>query len=135
MAPVIIVDNEYITLQYLPDKKTIHHTIHQPIPNQALKDALDAGTKALRENGGCKWLSDDRKNGPLSDELQAWGTNHWIPLTIAAGWKYWANVVPEGLAAAGTLVEPMRILFDLGLRMMVFTHVDEAMRWLDGLEC
>ncbi len=135
MAPLLIVDNEYITLQYLPDQKTIHHTIHQPIPNQVLKDALDAGTKALQEHGGCKWLSDDRKNGPLSDDLQEWGTNHWIPLTIAAGWKYWANVVPEALAAAGTLVEPMRILFDLGLRMMVFTSVEEAMRWLDGLEC
>jgi hypothetical protein len=133
MSPITIVDNEYITLQYLPDKKLIYHTIRKPIPDQPLKDALNAGTDALREYGACKWLSDDRKNGPVSPEIAEWGRADWNPRTIAAGWKYWADVVPVELASAGTLSPVIQALFELGLRMMVFTDLEEAFQWLDGV--
>jgi hypothetical protein len=134
MTPITIVDNEYITLRYLPDKKIIYHTIHKPFPDQVLKDALNAGTEALGKYGACKWLSDDRKSGPLSPELVEWGSADWNPRTIAAGWKYWANVVPEEVAAAGALTPVMENLFEVGLRMMVFTDLEEAFQWLDSME-
>lgn len=134
MPPITIVDNEYITVQYLPDRKVIYHTVHKPIPDEPLKVALNAGTDALRSYGACKWLSDDRKNGPLSPHVVEWGDQDWNPRTIAAGWKYWANVVPEEMASAGTLYPVIQHLFDLGLRMMVFTNLDEAFEWLDSME-
>ncbi|MCC7452084.1 MAG: hypothetical protein IT324_32060 [Anaerolineae bacterium] len=134
VAPIVIVDNEYITVQYLPDKRIIYHTVHKPIPDQPLKDALNAGTEALRQYKACKWLSDDRKNGPLSQEMLDWGFNDWDPRTVKAGWKYWANVVPEELAAAGTLAPVMEAVYEMGLRLMVFTSVEEAMQWLDRME-
>jgi len=135
MSRVTIVDNEYITVEYVPEKKMIHHTIHKPVGGQLFRDALNAGTEALRKHGACKWLSDDRKNGPLSREDAEWGFNDWNLRTIQAGWKYWALVVPPEVAAAGSLVPTMGDLFKLGLRMMVFTDLEAASEWLDGLEC
>ena len=134
MAIVPIIDNEYITIQYVSDKKMIYHVIHKPIADKALQAALDAGAEALKKYGVSKWLSDDRKNGPLSPEHLQWAFNDWNPRTVAAGWKYWANVVPEDLAAAGTLAPLMDTLFEVGLRMMVFTDVEKATQWLDNLE-
>ncbi len=134
MSPIIVVDNEYITLQYLPDKGIVYHTIHKPIPDQPLKDALNAGTEAMQQHGGHKWLSDDRKNGPVSREIAEWGFRDWNPRTIAIGWKYWADVVPQAVASAGTLLPIMDDLFKLGLRMMVFTDLEKAFEWLDHME-
>ncbi len=134
MSPLIIVDNEYITVQYLSDKKVIYHTIHMPVDGQPLKDALNAATDALAKYRACKWLSDDRKNGPLSEEFRAWGLKEWSPRAAAAGWKYWAMVVPTELAAAGSLVPAIEAYYELGLRVMVFTDVEEATQWLDRFE-
>ncbi len=134
MSPIVIVDNEYITVQYLPDKKIIYHTVHKPVNDQLFKDALNAGTYALEKYRACKWLSDDRKNGPLSPEMLEWGRNTWDVRTIAAGWKYWANVVPEAVASAGSLVPVVDALYQLGLRMMVFTDLEKAFTWLDSFE-
>ncbi|MBX3083860.1 MAG: hypothetical protein KF716_19655 [Anaerolineae bacterium] len=134
MSAISIVDNEYITVQYWSDKKIISHVVHQPIADEPLKAALNAGTEALKKYGAHKWLSDDRKNGPLSPEMLEWGFTDWDVRTIKAGWKYWANVVPEDLAAAGTLAPVMDTLFEMGLRMMVFTDVEKATQWLDSLE-
>lgn len=134
MSEVIIVDNEFITVRYLDDQRIIYHTVHKPLTDQVLKDAVNAGTDALREYGACKWLSDDRKNGPVSPEIVEWGREDWNPRTIAAGWKYWANVVPEELASAGTLAPIIGDLSKLGLRMEVFTDLEEAFQWLDRME-
>ncbi len=133
MSPIVIVDNEYITLQYLPDKKIIYHVVHKPIPDQPLMDALNAGTEALKQYGCSKWLSDDRKNGPLSREIQEWGFKDWDPRTIAAGWRFWADVVPQELASAGTLLPVMSAVFGLGLRLQVFTDLEKAFQWLDSV--
>lgn len=133
MSPIVIVENEYITLECLPDKKIIHHTIHKPVPGLILRDALNAGTDALAKHGARKWLSDDRKNGPISDDIRDWGFVDWNRRTIEAGWKYWALVVPQELADAGTLIPTMGDLFELGLRMRVFTNLDEAFAWLDSM--
>jgi hypothetical protein len=37
-----------------------------------LRDALLTGLDTLQKYGAHKWLSDDRKNGPFSEEDQAW---------------------------------------------------------------
>jgi hypothetical protein len=130
-----VVDNEYITVRYLPDRGIVYHTVHKPLSGQTLRDALLAGTEAMKKNGGCKWLSDDRKNGPITEEDRVWGIENWNRPTIAAGWKYWACVVPEEVFDAGTLMGTMQALYELGLRMMVFKTLEEANAWLDKFEC
>lgn len=133
MSGIVLASNDYITLEYRPDEQMVFHTVHQPIGIEQvplLKDALNAGTEAMGKYGGYKWLSDDRLNGPLPPEMVEWGATDWNPRTIAAGWKYWANVVPHELVAAGTLMPLIDNLHTLGLRMQVFTNVDDALNWL-----
>lgn len=130
MQPITLVDNEYVTLTYLPDGKLLHHTIHKPVDEQVFKQALDKGVEALKNYHIDRWLSDDRNNGPFSPEFSQWALNDWIPRAIANGWKYWANVVPNDIKAAGTLGPFIDALSTMGLRMMLFTKVNEASQWL-----
>lgn len=130
---VILVDNEYITVKYVAEHQFIHHTIHKPIGGQPLRDALIAGTEGLKKYGVSKWLSDDRKNGPLSKEDTEWGMENWNLPTIQAGWKYWALVVPTEVVAAGSMMPAMNGFYELGLRMMVFDNLEEATNWLDSM--
>jgi len=133
MLPIVIVDNEFLTLQYLPDKKMLYHTVHKPIvDDEAFKVPLDAGTEALKKYGVIKWLSDDRLNGPLSPTFLEWSAKDWQPRTIAGGWKFWANVVPSAMVAAGTLMPVIDNLFEMGLRMALFSDLDKAFEWLEG---
>ena len=69
MSKTVVVDNEYITLECFPEKGLMAHTIHKPVPDQLLRDVLNAGTEMLAKHGAYKWLSDDRKNGPLTPEF------------------------------------------------------------------
>jgi len=134
-SAVTLVDNEYITLQYLPEKKMIYHVVHKPFDAiEVFETALEAGSAALQKYGVSKWLSDDRKNGPLTPAFYDWATNVWQPRTIDTGWRYWANVVPTEKIAAGTLSTPIEHLYNLGLRMMVFSNVEDAQKWLDKQE-
>lgn len=134
MSPITVLDNEHITISYLPDKKIIYHTVHKPISGQVLRDSLLAGYEALQHYGATKWLSDDRQNGPMSDEDREWGEINLNRRSMEAGWKYWALVVPQVVAAAGSMASTMTSLYELGLRMMVFTELEPAFEWLDSLE-
>ena len=62
MSLITILDNEYVTLWYHPDKQIIHHQFHKFLYGQAFRDAMNAGTEAMKKYGAHKWLSDDRKN-------------------------------------------------------------------------
>lgn len=137
MARVELFSNEYITVEYRPDDKMIYHTVHKPMgveQNEMLKRALNKGTEALERHRITKWLSDDRKNGPLPEEMAEWGMRDWNPRTIQAGWKYWANVVPEEVEAAGALMPIIENLHQHGLKMRVFTNVEEAVVWLNSVD-
>ena len=133
MSEVVIYDDEFITVKYLDDKRIIYHTVHKLIEGQPLRDALVAGTEALKTYGACKWLSDDRLNGPLTPEDIEWGFINWNLPTIKAGWKFWAVVVPTELIAAGSMTQTINTLFDLGLRVMAFDNLKEAVEWLDKM--
>ncbi|MCE7947631.1 MAG: hypothetical protein DYG88_09410 [Chloroflexi bacterium CFX4] len=133
MTAITIVDTDFITIQYLPDKKIIYHVIHSPISGQPLRDALLAGTAALKQYGATKWLSDDRKNGPLSPEDAEWGVA-WNRQTVALGWKYWAIVVPEAIEAAGSMSPVIDNLYRMGVQMRVFSQLEDAFAWLDSVE-
>ncbi len=136
MLSIILIENEYVTLQYLPDKACLYHVVHKPYPDEELiKNVLNTGAAALTQYGICKWLSDDRKTGPMSPEFIQWGATEFNPRAIAAGWKYWANVVPEQVATAANIFTIMQGVFEMGLRMMVFTDTEKAVQWLDSMEC
>jgi hypothetical protein len=132
-TPEVAIQNEYVTLVYYPDKKIVHHTFHKPVPSKDLRAILNGGTELLQKHGACKWLSDDRGNGPLSAEDTEWAMSDWSPRSIKAGWKFWALVVPESVKARMNLKEFVDLYFQKGLRIMVFTQLDEAMEWLESM--
>lgn len=137
MLNVVVFDSEYITVEYVPDKQMIYHVVHKPVAEnlKVFQNALNAGTEALKKYSVIKWLSDDRKNGPLPPEQFEWlETTKWSLRTIQFGWKYWANVVPEDLVAAGTLTPIIDDLYTHGLRMNVFSSMDRALAWLDTVQ-
>jgi hypothetical protein len=133
MSRIVIVDNEHITVEYLPEKKIVQQTAHQPTSGQRLRDALNAGAETLKRYKACKWLSDDRKNGPFSLEDVEWGCSDWNRRTLQAGWKYWALITQPEVIAAGSLLPFIENLYTIGLRVMIFAEMETALQWLDGL--
>lgn len=136
MTKITLYDSPYITVEYWEDHQLIYHTVHQPLSQQLaiFKEALNAGTDGLEKYKVHKWLSDDRKNDALTPEGNEWSFNVWQPRTIQAGWKYWAIVVPEDMAAAGTFMPVIDMLFERGLRMMVFSDLDLAIAALGKIK-
>ena len=47
MAAVTIIDNPFATLWYHPEKRIVHHRIHQFISGKAFRDLLLTGTEVL----------------------------------------------------------------------------------------
>lgn len=129
----VIIDNDYYTLVYYPKTRILHHTFHQTTRGQVLHDGLDAGIDAMRRLGAVKWLSDDRKNGGVTPDDIKWSINDWGPRAAAAGWKYWALVVPEDFAAKVDMNPVVNGFYQLGVRVMVFIDLAAAREWLEVL--
>src|SRR5262245_33432777 len=68
MAAVVVIDNPFATLWYHPEKRIVHHRIHQFISGNAFRELLLTGTEILTKNQATKWLSDDRMNAVLRPE-------------------------------------------------------------------
>ena len=132
MEKETIMDNEYYTLLYYPDKKIIHHTFHKFTQGQNFRDGLDAGAKLLEEKKVKKWLSDDRKNSVIVKEDMNWGATVWRPRVIKAGWKYWALVFPEKAIGQLNMKQIIKEYADTGVTAQIFNNPDEALTWLEA---
>lgn len=133
MAPTTVIKTDQILVEYYPDRKIVHHTVLKPIGGQPLRDALLQGMEMFKKHDATKWLSDDRKNGPLPMEDAVWGATEWHPAMVKLGWKYWALVVPQEIVAAGTMTPVVESLHKLGVRVRVFVNLEEAFKWLDSV--
>jgi hypothetical protein len=133
MSAITIVDNEYATLLYYPEEKIVHHIMHQTVTGQDFRDLLNQGTELMRENHADKWLSDDRNNTGLSAEDTEWGLTVWFAQTQAAGWKYWALVVPDTKEGQQSMIESVQAIAKEGVRTMVFTDPETALVWLKSV--
>ncbi len=134
MAPQIIMDNEYVTLTYHPEKKIVHHQFHQTVHGKVFREVLNAGLAVFEQHHSHKWLSDDRKNSALPADDTAWAQTDWFPRVVNAGWKYWALVMPPEITAQMNLQEFVDTYSAYGLRVMVFNDPDKAMIWLERRE-
>jgi hypothetical protein len=131
MSKMIIIDNEFVTLWYYPEKKIVHHQFHKFLYGQAFRDDLNAGTELLQKYGAQKWLSDDRKNSALPKEDVEWAETDWFPRTKKAGWKYWALVLPEQVIGQMNMKRFIRDYSAQGLTVQVFSDPEAAMSWLE----
>lgn len=125
-----VIDNEYVTLRYYPGSKIVHHTFHQPTSGEPFREMVTTGVELLRAHKATKWLSDDRRNLPLTPEDTEWGKAYWLPEALEAGWKYWALVVPLDFQARLNLKEFVDSFAMQGVRIMIFTSPEEGLVWL-----
>lgn len=126
----LVLENEWGIIRYVEDGNYIHHTIYQDVNLQDVRDFLETGLEALIEYGANKWLSDDRKNGPVNPEDVIWSNTVWGPRAAANGWKYWALVVPEAVAGRATMIDVVDAYFHMGVRVQTFSDLELAKAWL-----
>lgn len=130
MSYELILDNEWVTVQYHTTDHYIHHTFHQPISGEIFRDIFNHALDALIERKGTKWLSDDRKNAEIAPGDVDFAFNDWGPRAAKNGWKLWALVVPESTAGRISMSGLVEAFFNLGVRVAVFTNLEEARAWL-----
>ncbi len=131
MDKVTVVDNDFATLWYYPDKKVVHHQIHKYIYGEKFYEMLLAGTDQLKKNGANKWLSDDRAIPVIRKEDLEWSAKNWIPQTVAAGWKYWAIIEPVQPVGQMVMDSLMKQYSEFGIIARFFKDEETAMEWLD----
>ena len=134
MSDITVLDSNDALIVYHADKKIVHHTFRQPVSGEAFRFVLETGVECLKQNVATKWLSDDRLNSELSADDTKWATHNWFKLAQDAGWKTWALVVPYDIFARLNLIEHVNHYSNRGIRVMVFTEPDAAIKWLDGIE-
>jgi hypothetical protein len=127
---VTLFEREPITVWYYPGSRIVHHQVHHPVLGEAFREALTSGVRAMKENGGTKWLSDDRPNGALLPEDLKWVDEVWSLQTVEAGWKHWALVPPTAMVGQLNVRRHIQLWKDRGIVVQVFDDVGKAMQWL-----
>lgn len=127
-----IIHNEAVLLCYHPRQKIVHHEFHRFVHGAQFREVLEKGLDVFRTRGACKWLSDDRGNGPIKPADGEWALNDWSPRVVAAGWKYWAVILPEKVLGQMNMRRWIETYAKLGVTARVFADADEAMRWLEN---
>ena len=131
MSRVTIIDNEYLTLWYHPEKKIVHHKLHKFLFGKVLREGLDEGIKLLKEYEAQKWLSDDKNNFGMTKEDTTWTYTDWFPRAVQAGWKYWALVRPEKVIGQMSMRQIIKDCAASGVTVQVFSDSEAAMKWLE----
>ncbi|GAK53209.1 hypothetical protein U14_04472 [Candidatus Moduliflexus flocculans] len=132
MEKITIIDNEFVTMWYYPDKKIIHHLFHQFLYGQAFRDTLNAGLDIFKKYDAHKWLSDDRHNAALPKEDVDWAQTNWFPRVMNAGWKFWAVVMPEQVIGQMNMKRFVKNYSEQGLIVQVFGDAEAALTWLQS---
>ena len=117
---------------YHPKVLVVHHTIKGKLSSSEFRDLLTRGADCLEKYQATKWLSDDRKNGPISPADAEWGETVWGTRVCKTGFKFWAIVVPVN--AVGSL-QMRRFATEYrarGIEVSVFGDLDSAWSWLES---
>jgi hypothetical protein len=130
-GPLVLIDTEGVRLVYYPATKIVHHEFHRFVRGAELREALETGLEAFIKYGASKWLSDDRMNGPVTPEDAAFGRDSWTPRVMAAGWRFWAVVMPEKVLGQMNMRRWIAAFREKGLVADAFANPDIAMRWLE----
>jgi hypothetical protein len=126
----VVLETEFARLSYDARYKIVHHELRSFVHGHALREVLEAGLDLFRARGARKWLSDDRRNGPITTADGEWALHDWAPRVIAAGWKYWAVVLPEKVLGQMNMRRWIETYSKLGVVAQAFTDLEEARAWL-----
>lgn len=127
---VTIYETPEVTTWCYPRLRIVHHCIHRHCHGAPFRECLAAGTDALRQFSAVGWLSDDQNYIPVSPEDEAWVKTHWIDRTLAAGWKFWAIVLPVHVIGQMNHRRFVEAIKATEVETKVFTELPEAWQWL-----
>lgn len=99
-----------------------------------MKAAFTSGTEVLKKHKATKWLSDDKHQLVMPADVQDWCQQIWFPTTRSVGWQYWAIILPESAVARLFVARMVQGVSSQGLNVQTFTHVPEALTWLDHVD-
>lgn len=133
MPTITVMDNENASLWFHPESGIVHHKFKKYMWGDAFKEVLDKGLEQMKEHGATKWLSDDRANSALRPEDGAWANDDWTPRVLAAGWKYWAIVLPQNVIGRMNMQQFIDQQSQAGVTVRVFSDPNEALSWLDSV--
>lgn len=130
MAYTVVLDLPTATVRYEPEQGYIYHTFHAAQTGEPFRHIMNTALDYLLARQGTKWLSDDRLNAAFDPQDVEFALQDWGPRAAAGGWKFWALVVPEDIAARASMQDIVEVFFNLGVRVRVFSELDKARAWL-----
>lgn len=133
MTVITLIDHANRTLQYHADSAVVHHTIKGKLSSEEFRDLLTKGAECLEKNKATKWLSDDRKNGPISPEDSTWGEVVWGTRVLKAGFKFWAIVVPVNAVGSLQMRRFANTYRDRHVTVEIFSDLQKALSWLESM--
>ncbi|MBK8024547.1 MAG: hypothetical protein IPK19_24745 [Chloroflexi bacterium] len=128
----IVLETDYATVWHYAEAGIVHHEFHRYIHGEQFRGVLERGLEIFSQRSATKWLSDDRKNSALPKVDAEWALNDWNPRVRAAGWKYWAIVMPDKKVGQMNMDWFIREGLKQGLTIQIFDDVDEALKWLES---
>jgi hypothetical protein len=131
MSELILIDNKYVTLKCDPEKKIVYHQFHMFTRGEAVREVLVKGIEAFEKYQCTKWLSDDRELNILHPDNHEWASTQWAPRIMAAGWKYWAVLMPNRFIGKLTHGRLVKFYKDKNVVVKEFEDPNAAMEWLE----
>ncbi len=133
MSVITIIDDDVRALYFHTDSKIVHHKIKNTIRGQDFRDLLTQGAACLETNHAVKWLSDDRDSRVLAPDDAEWAEKVWRRRVLAAGFKYWAIVVPAHAVGSMQMRRFANEYRELGVSVEILSDLDTALGWLQSV--
>jgi hypothetical protein len=130
MERELIFETPGIVLWFYPKTRIIHHELQKYPGVVALESALEKGLGLMHTRRARKWLSDNRRGGAVPKSHHEWALTDWGPRAAAAGWKYWALILPEELLGFANTSRLIEVYASLGVTAKTFDTPEPAMHWL-----
>ena len=128
---LVILDDDFVALRYHVRTRVVHHELRKFVHGPQFRNVLEKGLELFVKHGANRWLSDDRGNGPLKPADADWALNDWAPRVMAAGWKYWAVVMPEKVLGQMNMKRWITTYAAQGVMVHPFIDPDEGLAWIE----
>jgi hypothetical protein len=127
---ITVIENDNFTVWCYPADGIVSHQFHKYCYSDIFREMLTNGLEAFQKYHCTKWLSDDRKFGAILPADKDWADEFWQPKMLAAGWRYWAMVLPEKVTGKMNIEKVVRELEALGIVASYHTDPEVALMWL-----
>jgi hypothetical protein len=132
MPPIVVRNDEFITMYYYPGSKILYHQIHKFFFGETFRDIWNTQIDAFQKYKVRKVLADDSAVKAWAKEDQDWAAVNWFPRAVQAGWKYWAIVLPPNITGSASIKKLAETYSAQGVETKVFPSVEDGKKWLDS---